>query len=74
MCKNGVYWFINQQLCELSDQVSPSSHLLTAMGLFRDQVQTRLKCQLGLWTRLLFDVSFGFIWYIRRLASGPKMI
>ena len=45
MCKNGVYWFINQQLCELSDQVSPSSHLLTAMGLFKDQVQTRLKYQ-----------------------------
>ena len=42
MCRNGVKWFINPQFCELSNQVSPSSHLLTAMGLFRYKVQAPL--------------------------------
>ena len=49
------------QFCGLSNQVSPGSHQLTAVGLVRDVIQTRLKIQLEILIRFSLDIRLRFI-------------
>ena len=62
------------QFCGLSNQVLPGSHLLTAVGLVRDVIQTRLKIQLEILIRFSLDIRMWFIWYLGQIASGPKVL
>ena len=62
------------QFCGLSNQVSPGSHQLTAVGLVRDVIQTRLKIQLEILIRFSLDIRLWFIWYLGQIASGPKVL
>ena len=48
------------QFCGLSNQVSPGSHQLTAVGLVRDVIQTRLK-KLEILIRFSLDIRLRFI-------------
>ena len=48
------------QFCGLSNQVLPGSHQLTAVGLVRDVIQTRLK-KLEILIRFSLDIRLRFI-------------
>ena len=69
-----VFWLGKIQFCGLSNQVSPGSHQLTAVGLVRDVIQTRLKIQLEILIRFSLDIRLRFIWYLGQIASGPKVL